>query len=668
MTVIQRKSLKFICSSLIVLCALSPFTILADKPVKADSLESLLKISEGTSKIEILNQLSFILSTVDPKRGINYGEQAYELAVQTNDENLKAEALENIGRGYFSTYDFLKAAEYLTNSLNIYQSLHNGDKIAVITQNIGLAYMQASEFDQAELFILKASEQFIKNNNQSRLAYCYINLGLVSYMKCDYAAALEYYESASVIYKAINEPDHYSELLNRIGMTYWSLGINDKALKYMIESNQLKSKDNPKSLAIGYNNIGAIYKDLGEFDKALEYYMKALTSYREAGDSLDMPSSLSNIGTIYSAKDDPDKAQSYYEDALKISMAVGDKLQTAKTKYNIACICLDKGQYDQAKEYFREYLELSREIGYKEGIAYALLGLSQVSEKEGNSIEARRQLSGCIAVADSIQALQVLKTAHLHMAKILEAKDEYKLALLHFQEYTKIKDTLFNTEKARTISEMETRYETVKKQQENDLLRKDNELKDRRIKTLYLVFGAFAILAVAVILLIFQFRKAAVNKKKLAESEAARLVEKVEHQNRELASSALALSRNFSFINKLVSDLKALSTHTDDEGMSAIMSATRNIQHLGTGSAWKEFEMRFQEVHTKFYENLRNAYPTMTSNEVRLCAFLKLGMSTKEISAFTFQNIRAIETSRLRLRKKLELDGSQDLYAFLQKF
>ncbi len=660
--------MKFINYIALVFCQLIPFYILAGSSSQTDSLESLLKVSEGKSKIEILNQLSLLLSTTDPKRGIVYGERAYELAVQRDDEHLKAEALENIGRGYFSTYDFLKAAEYLSNSLKIYENLNDDKKIAIITQNIGLSYMQASEFDKAEHFLSLASEQFIKNDDQSRLANCYTNLGLVSYLKCDYVAALDYYENASAIYMAINEPDNNSELLNRLGMTYWSLGINDKALKYLLESNRLKSKDNPKSLAIGYNNIGAIYKDLGEFDKALVYYNMALASYQEAGDSLDMPSSLSNIGTIYSAKDDPEKAQSYYEDALKISMAVGDKLQTAKTKYNIACICLDNGQNEKAKESFREFLDLSREIGYKEGIAYALLGLSQVSEKEGNSLEAMRLLSGCIAIADSIQTLQVLKKAHFQIAEILQAKDEYKLALFHFQEYTKVKDTLFNAERTRTISEIETRYETEKKQQENELLIKDNELKGRRIRTLYLVFGTFAILAIAVILLIFQFRKAAVNKKKLAESEAARLTEKVDYQNRELASSALALSRNFSFINKLVSDLKALSTHTDDEGISAIMSATRNIQHLGTGSAWKEFEMRFQEVHTKFYDNIRNAYPALTNNEVRLCAFLKLGMSTKEISAFTFQNIRAIETSRLRLRKKLKLDGSQDLNAFLHNF
>jgi len=250
----------------------------------------------------------------------------------------------------------------------------------------------------------------------------------------------------------------------------------------------------------------------------------------------------------------------------------------------------------------------------------------------------------------------------------LQEEDENKLALFHYQQYTKVKDTIYNTERARIITELETKYETEKKQQENDLLKKDNELKDRRIKTLYVIFGSFSALAVAVILLIIQFRKTALNRKKLAESEASRLSEKVDHQNRELASSALALSRNFNFINKLVTDLKALSSHTDEDGISAIMSITRNIQHLETDSAWREFEMRFEDVHITFYENLRNKYPTLTSNEVRLCAFLKLGMSTKEISVVTFQNIRAIEAARLRLRKKLNLEGSADLSAFLHRF
>ena len=128
------------------------------------------------------------------------------------------------------------------------------------------------------------------------------------------------------------------------------------------------------------------------------------------------------------------------------------------------------------------------------------------------------------------------------------------------------------------------------------------------------------------------------------------------------------MSRNLSFIRNLLTELKALSSHVDLEGLGTVKSISRSIQRLDNDPAWEEFELRFHEVHNRFYDNLVNQFPSLTTNEVRLCALLKLGMNTKEISSVTFQNVRAIETARLRLRKKLGMESTEDLGSFLRKF
>jgi hypothetical protein len=81
---------------------------------------------------------------------------------------------------------------------------------------------------------------------------------------------------------------------------------------------------------------------------------------------------------------------------------------------------------------------------------------------------------------------------------------------------------------------------------------------------------------------------------------------------------------------------------------------------------WKEFECRFQQVHEQFYKTLTERFPDLTPSERRLCAFLKLNMTTKEISAMTRQNAKSIDVARTRLRKKLNLTGTdQNLITFL---
>ena len=80
---------------------------------------------------------------------------------------------------------------------------------------------------------------------------------------------------------------------------------------------------------------------------------------------------------------------------------------------------------------------------------------------------------------------------------------------------------------------------------------------------------------------------------------------------------------------------------------------------------WKEFESSFQEVRPGFYIRLNKQYPNLTPNEQKLCAFLSLNMSTKEISSLTFQSVESIRKARYRLRKKLQIADDQNLVSHL---
>lgn len=641
---------------------------LAQNEQKADSLQRLLPKLDGKNKIETLLELAGLLVMEDPQVSIKFSEQAVELAKQTGSLEYMARAEEFIGWGYFYSYNYSRALEYLEKSLVLYEKDRNHSKIAKVKQNIGLCYLKMADFDTAKEYLHVAAAEFLRQDDMDALANSYLNLGLVYYLLSDYASALEYYAQASEIYAETGKREMQSQLYNRMGMTYYSLGIYDQAVKYVMESIELKNPGDLKGLAIGYNNLGAIYDDLQEYDKALENYQLSLALYEETGDSLGMPYVLTNIGGIYADRDETETALANYKLSLKLSKAAGDDIQTVKTKHNMARIYLDEGNTDDAMTYFRDMVEISRKAGYLEGVAHGYTGLGDVALKKGELSEAEKLYRTGLSIADSIHYPQAQKQIHFSLSELMEKSKRFDRALYHHQRYTQVKDSLLNADRTRIISEMETKYETEKKQQENDLLKAENELQNRRIKNLYLVIGGLFVLLAAITVLIWQYRRISRARKMLAESEAARLQEKVEHQGRELASSALALSRNLTLINKLLEDLKSLTPMIKEEGLPVLMNISRSVRRLDSGTAWKEFEMRFENVHTQFYENLINKFPSLTSNEMRLCAFLKLGMSTKEISAITFQTIRAIEAARLRLRKKLDLDGSHDLNVFLQQF
>jgi DNA-binding CsgD family transcriptional regulator len=83
-----------------------------------------------------------------------------------------------------------------------------------------------------------------------------------------------------------------------------------------------------------------------------------------------------------------------------------------------------------------------------------------------------------------------------------------------------------------------------------------------------------------------------------------------------------------------------------------------DLQHEADNDTWKEFELRFNQVHNDFYIKLRKLYPDLSPTEEKLCAFLRLSMSSKEIAAITQQSIKSVEVARARLRKKLNLTNT----------
>jgi len=634
-----------------------------------DSLERKLSGSEGKEKVQNLIELADAFSRSNPDKTLAYAEEAYKLAQSENELELMAESQKMIGFAYFYSYNFLKAADYLKQSLEIYKELNDKNNEAKNSQNIGLAYLQANQYDSAEIYLQQAYTLYADLEEPKEIAYCHTNLGLLHYFKSEYATALTHYNQASEIYKKLNDPINHANLLNRIAMTYWSLGINDKALAFALESIKEREKTaKPSQLATGYNNIGAIYKDLGENDKALEYYRKALVAFQLVGDSLGIPSAMTNIGSYFNQLNNLDSALYYYEKALTISEAVGDKLQSSKTKHNIGLVYKEMEQFDTAVTYIQDYLKYCKSIESKEGIAIANLNLGNIYLEKGELKKAEGFLNESLSVAKSLGQLRTLQSVYATRSKLQEREGDTQLAFAYYKLSSQLNDSIFNIEKAKTITEMETKYETERKEQENTLLKKDIELEKRKSSYL-IVLSIILVLAGVVSIALFYFiRRNTLYKKKLTELESEQLRDKVDHQKRELASSTLTLSRNLEFMNSLAEDIAQLTEHVEsDKAYASISRLIKKLEKQNSDKCWIEFETRFKEIHRSFYQKLHERFARLTSNDLRLCALLKMGMNTKEICSVTFQSVRAVETARLRLRKKLKIESSVNLSTFLQK-
>ncbi|ALL06017.1 hypothetical protein AQ505_11250 [Pedobacter sp. PACM 27299] len=149
-----------------------------------------------------------------------------------------------------------------------------------------------------------------------------------------------------------------------------------------------------------------------------------------------------------------------------------------------------------------------------------------------------------------------------------------------------------------------------------------------------------------------------------------RLITEIEIKNSELASTSMHLVQKQELITKIKNDLSKLNTNIpSDENLYNLRKIIRLLStEEKNGESWEQFSIYFDKVHANFLEDLKAEYSNLTNNDLKLAAYLKLGLSTKEIAQLMKISPRGVEISRYRLRKKLQIPAEVTLFDFLSEF
>ena len=142
------------------------------------------------------------------------------------------------------------------------------------------------------------------------------------------------------------------------------------------------------------------------------------------------------------------------------------------------------------------------------------------------------------------------------------------------------------------------------------------------------------------------------------------------HRDKELANQTLNLLQKNKFLLKIKEELRKLDSHFRDEGMKAKLNQLikRIDKDIDNEKQWALFESAFDEVHEDFMKRIKEQFPDLTPRDIRLCAYLRMNISSKEIAALMNISTRGIEISRYRLRKKFNIDRDTNLSKFIIEF
>jgi DNA-binding CsgD family transcriptional regulator len=158
-------------------------------------------------------------------------------------------------------------------------------------------------------------------------------------------------------------------------------------------------------------------------------------------------------------------------------------------------------------------------------------------------------------------------------------------------------------------------------------------------------------------------RKREENEKELISLKNEKLQADISYKSKELASSAMAIISK----NKILTDLKEMLQQQKSELGSRFPGKyfnemIRKIEEtLSSHDDWKIFETNFEQAHETFIKNLKSRYSDLTPKDIRLCAFLRMNLSSKEIAPLLGISIRGVENHRYRLRQKMNLAHDENL-------
>ncbi|MFN8258411.1 MAG: 7TM diverse intracellular signaling domain-containing protein [Bacteroidales bacterium] len=144
------------------------------------------------------------------------------------------------------------------------------------------------------------------------------------------------------------------------------------------------------------------------------------------------------------------------------------------------------------------------------------------------------------------------------------------------------------------------------------------------------------------------------------------LKKEIVRKDKELAVNTMQLTQKDQLLLNLKERIKKIlpaSTKNRNELNEIIV----NLNNHQKNTFWNEFEIYFEQMHNGFFTKLSAKYPSLSQGEKRLCALLKVGMTSKEIGVMTQKNFKSIEVLRSRLRKKLEIEPSENLTDFFNQ-
>jgi serine phosphatase RsbU (regulator of sigma subunit) len=411
------------------------------------------------------------------------------LATMVEDTNM-ANTLNEMARAYLREFnDINKVGEYGRKELELARKLNYKKGIAQAMINVAIMYRSGTNnYDLALYYDRTALKLMREIGNKKGEATALANIGLTFSEKGDYNQALKFMGQGLEIQKEIRDKRGIAIANNNMANIYDTQGNYAKAMAAHLTSLKMNEElGNKNGIGSSYNNIGTLLHNQQKVDESLAYYLKAVKIWEETLNFQGLGQVYGNIGNIYLQKKQFKEALAYMLKEFKIGEQLGDKQSIARSYHHIASVYADENKPNIVLAYLLKSYAIAEEIGDKGE-------LSQICGAIANSYETKKDYANAIrfnlemlALSKKIGFRDVSKLAYSNLASVYRKQKQFVKALEYTELYNTMKDSLLNKENFKQVAELNTRYETEKKEKEILLLTKDQQLNAKIIRQQQLV-------------------------------------------------------------------------------------------------------------------------------------------------------------------------------------
>ncbi|WP_299228098.1 tetratricopeptide repeat protein [uncultured Psychroserpens sp.] len=534
-----------------------------------------------------------------------------------------------------------------------------------------VTYSYLNEFDSSGVYFKKALNIYKKTNDFKKIAGIQRNLGQDHNMTGQIDSALYYYSESKINYTKANDTIGIADILNSEAIANLMKGYYNIAIDKAITAEKIYIK-NEKNQDLNQNRmvIASIYGEMKDTVNAINYYNKTIDFFREQNQKRQLCATLFLLTNLQiSNKKLYNENDQLINEMIVLSKELKDPALIDDVQTNLAKFYFTYDNYKNAEIVQRQLVKNAEERNYEYSYAFVSKDLAKSLIAQKKYSEAIIYLKKSDAIATKLELNGLKPIVNKLLSKSYEALNNHQESLKHYKVYEDLSSDIYNTESTNRFSELQTIYETEKKEAEialqNEQIKSLNiqAKNDRLTKTLYGI-GMFSFLAISS-LLYFGFTQRIKKNKIEREKQEAIYKQEIEFKKKELASQTLHLVQKNTFIQELKENLEKIKKSPELFKVEFRRLVMLLKKQNAEDKDWEVFKSYFSEVHNNFDIKIKSITSDITEKEIRLASFLRMNLSTKEIASMLNVLPDSVLKSKYRLKKKLGLDKTDDLTQFL---